>query len=81
MISCEPCGDCARCRASRRARRDLALLRVEVRRLRHLVQDAGDAIRDELDAAGWDEAAQHPTLRSKSRLLTRLERALRRGEG
>lgn len=45
-------------------------------RARKLLRLAANSIEEELYAAGEDEVRQHPTLRAKRRLVTRIDKFL-----
>ena len=69
---CQPCGSCRACERDAKARRDVRLLRREVRRLLALLKRAEGAIQDECDASGEDEVRDHPILRSHARLAAHI---------
>jgi pyruvate formate-lyase activating enzyme-like uncharacterized protein len=52
-----------------------------VRKMLALLRKAREAIANELQSAGWDEVAQHPGLRSKSRLLNQIDEFLKVAKG
>lgn len=73
--ACEPCGNCRACLADKKARRDAAAFRKELRSMLKLLWDARSAIHDELNSADVDEKGkyEHPIIEAHARVMERLD--------
>jgi len=78
---CQPAGgdECEGCEADALAVRMLFQLAIEHAKALRLLREAAGCIRDELEAAGADEVAGHPTLRHHGRVFDRVWRHLKEG--